>query len=427
MPRSHVKVSPARVGQAIAIAGAVLIASMTLVPHPELTRVSSATPLSCLLCGDYGVVDVFLNILLFIPFGLGLRLMGVSRFRGQALLMVTSLCIELLQLKVIAGRDASLSDFLTNSLGGGLGIWLADHWSEVVFPSPARSRRLRIPAALAWLAVWIATAWLVEPSIPHTIWFGQLAAQDVLLDNFKGVVLSATVNARQLDTTRLSAADSAALLDKFVSGSAEARAKVVAGPQTALPAPIVSIFDRLSTEILVLGQDRGDLIFRIRLGTADHELHEPEIRLPEALATPGDTVFLAGGLRDGHLFVQAKSGNFDQERAAALSPSWGWMFVLPWHYAMGPEGRWLTTLWVAGLLLPAAFLSARGLRRRSEIPGEVAFLAAIVLLGLAGVPRLAALPPVHWSEWLAAGVGIAAGWWLGRRSLAPLLARAGVN
>ena len=70
------KSSSTRVGQLITLAGAVLIASMTLVPHPELTRESAATPLSCLLCGDYGVVDVFLNILLFIPFGLGLRLIG---------------------------------------------------------------------------------------------------------------------------------------------------------------------------------------------------------------------------------------------------------------------------------------------------------------------------------------------------------------
>ncbi len=162
------KFSSARLGQLIALSGAVLIASMTLVPHPELTKESARTPLSCLLCGDYGIVDVFLNILLFIPFGFGLRLAGVSRFRGQALLMATSLGIELLQMNVIMGRDASLSDFLTNSLGGGLGIWMADHWSDFVFPSPARARRLRIPAALGWLAVWVASAWLVEPSMPPT-------------------------------------------------------------------------------------------------------------------------------------------------------------------------------------------------------------------------------------------------------------------
>ena len=331
------KFSSARLGQLIALSGAVLIASMTLVPHPELTKESARTPLSCLLCGDYGIVDVFLNILLFIPFGFGLRLAGVSRFRGQALLMATSLGIELLQMNVIMGRDASLSDFLTNSLGGGLGIWMADHWSDFVFPSPARARRLRIPAALGWLAVWVASAWLVEPSMPPTTWFGQLAAEDVLLDNFRGQLLTAKVNGRAIPSARLNAVDSAALHDSFVAGSAVVRATVVAGPATRFPAPIVSIFDLASSEILVLGQHRGDLIFRIRLGTADHELHLPEIRLPGALAIPGDTVLLGGGLREGRLFVQAWSKTFDRRREARLSPSWGWMFVLPWHYAMGPR------------------------------------------------------------------------------------------
>ena len=222
--------------------------------------------------------------------------------------------------------------------------------------------------------MWTASAWLVEPSIPSTIWFGQLAAEDVLHDNFRGELLSATVNGEGVPSARLGAADSAALHDDFVAGSAVARATVVAGPPTSFPAPIVSIFDLAQSEILVLGQDRRDLIFRIRMGTADHELHLPEIRLPGALAIPGDTVHLAGGLRDGQLFVQARSRHFDQRRSAALSPSWGWMFVLPWHYAMGPEGRWLTTLWVAGLLFPVAFWTARGLRGpREDAPPEIAF------------------------------------------------------
>lgn len=426
MLRSRVKFSPYRLGQLLTLAGAVLIASMTLVPHPELTRESSSTPLSCLLCGEYGIVDVFLNILLFIPFGLGLRLIGVSRLRSFALLAATSLCIELLQMNIIAGRDASLSDLLTNSLGGLLGIWIADNWEALLFPSPALSRRLRIPAALGWLAVWIASAWLVEPSMPPTIWFGQLSAEEVLLDNFRGQLLAATVNGRAIPSARLRVADSAALADDFLAGSVDARATVVAGPATSFPAPIVSIFDLAQSEIMVLGQDQNDLIFRLRLGTADHELHEPEIRLPGALAKPGDTVDVAGGLRDGHLFVQARSSGMDRSRTAALTPSWGWMFVLPWHYAMGPEGRWLTALWLAGLLFPVAFLSARGLRKPGDEPAEVAFLLVIVLLGLGFLPHLAALPRVHWSEWLSAGIGIGSGWWVGRRSLVPRAAGARV-
>ena len=49
MLRSRVKFSSTRVGQLIALAGALLIASMTLVPHPELTAESARTP-PCTAC-----------------------------------------------------------------------------------------------------------------------------------------------------------------------------------------------------------------------------------------------------------------------------------------------------------------------------------------------------------------------------------------
>jgi hypothetical protein len=114
----------------------------------------------------------------------------------------------------------------------------------------------------------------------------------------------------------------------------------------------------------------------------------------------------------------------DESRTEASSPSWGWMFVLPWHYAMGPEARWLTMLWMAGLLFPLAFWSARGLRALTDAASEIAFQSVIVVLGLCLVPRLANLPMVDWTEWLAAGVGLTAGWWLGTCSTASSSATA---
>jgi hypothetical protein len=45
------------------------------------------------------------------------------------------------------------------------------------------------------------------------------------------------------------------------------------------------------------------------------------------------------------------------------------------------------------------------------------FIAVVVGVGLAGVPWLAGLEPVHWSEWAAACGGIAIGLLVGRRSV----------
>lgn len=405
-----------QVGGFLALAGAILIGSMTLVPHPELIREAATNPITCLVCGEFGVVDVFLNVLLFIPLAIGLRLMGWPQLRAQVVLSTTSLIIELLQLKIIAGRDASLSDLITNSLGGLIGIWLADHWIGLLFPSATISRRLGLAAATLWLGIWTATAWLVEPSMPQTIWYGQIAAEDVLLDNFRGQVIDTRVNGRAIPSRRLPAADSGVIVDGFTGGHADVRARVVLGPPTLFPAPIVSIYDGLHNEITVLGQDRHDLIFRIRLGTGDRELHLPEIALPGVLATPGDTVEVAGGLDDGILWVESQHGPALERHAAALSPSWGWMFVMPWHYAMGSEGRFLTGLWVGGLLLAIAFWLARGTPAGRKT--GLGILVVIVPLGLAALPPIAGFHAVDWSEWVAAALGVGAGWGLGQLSLA---------
>ncbi|SRR5712692_7802019 len=105
-----------------------------------------------------------------------------------------------------------------------------------------------------------------------------------------------------------------------------------------------------------------------------------------------------------------------------MSPSWGWSFVLPYYEtAFRPEVYFLTALWIAGLLLPVAYWARRGARTASERWRAGALLSLLVGLGLGAVPLATALPAVHWSEWMAAGMGIAAaGWSLGivKRSVA---------
>src|SRR3954453_3118919 len=123
-------------------AGLLIILAATLRPEPDQTRAAEATPLWCLVCGDHGGVDVIRNILLFIPFAFGLRLGGVPRKTVLLVGAASSLTIELLQLTIIAGRDASLSDVLTNSLGTGVGALIADYGSTLLPPTKHRARVL---------------------------------------------------------------------------------------------------------------------------------------------------------------------------------------------------------------------------------------------------------------------------------------------
>ena len=67
-----------RVASLIAFGGLVFILVATLIPAPERALAVAATPFLCLVCGEQGSVDVVLNVLLFIPFALGLRWSGVG-------------------------------------------------------------------------------------------------------------------------------------------------------------------------------------------------------------------------------------------------------------------------------------------------------------------------------------------------------------
>lgn len=419
--------APSRIGGLrVAATGAVFIGSLTLFPHPEAVNEVAKTPWWCLLCGEYGTVDVLLNVLLFVPLGLGLRWSGLPRLRAQLIVCAATITIELLQWRLIEGRDASLGDVLTNSLGGGLGILLADQWPRLVFPAPGAARELLLVMSAICVAVWSGTARALSPSFPPTRWFSQLAPEEVYLDDFRGKVLSVAVNGLALRSSD-EIADSRALRQSMLEDGVTVGATAVTDGPTKFLASILSIFDNHQTEVLVLGQNGTDLVFRARLVARGLRLRSPGIRLAHLISVqPGDTVRALVHLGEGHISIRGQAGSRTASLDLRLSPSWGWAFLLPFEYALGKEAFLGTALWVAGLLLPLGYWGAR------SAPGIATTLIpfAIAAICLAVVPLLTVLPVAHWSEWLAAAIGLVVGRILGRRSLhhmAPLPAGEGAN
>lgn len=101
-------------------------------------------------CGwlDYRFVERAANVILFLPFGILLASLMRGRWRLVAIIVCVAVSagIELGQLLFLPNRYPSLSDLLTNSLGGTLGVLV------VVAVSAIRTRRVRrAPAAVSWL------------------------------------------------------------------------------------------------------------------------------------------------------------------------------------------------------------------------------------------------------------------------------------
>jgi hypothetical protein len=150
------------VGAAITVAALLFIGTATLVPVRGAYPVGGSA--YCVICGDFGGTDFVLNVILFVPLGIGLRLAGVTTRATGAVAFLATLFVETMQLTLIAGRDSSLGDLLSNTTGGVVGALLVAGWRTILLPEPRRAAARARAAAALWLLLAVATA------VSTTLW-----------------------------------------------------------------------------------------------------------------------------------------------------------------------------------------------------------------------------------------------------------------
>src|SRR3954469_19639810 len=122
----------------------------------------------CLVCGSFGGVDAVLNVLLFVPLGIGLALSGLPAKRALLAMCALSALIETAQLLVIPGRDSTIGDLLTNALGGALGFAMARYPEDWLRPTPRIARNLLVAWAAIWLTIQIISNFGLAVSLPDS-------------------------------------------------------------------------------------------------------------------------------------------------------------------------------------------------------------------------------------------------------------------
>jgi hypothetical protein len=353
---------------------------------------------SCVVCSDRGIADVLINVLLFVPLGAALAAAGVSQPRcvlGGALL---SAGVEFAQL-YIPGRDPSLGDVVSNTVGSGVGAVLvvtAPYW---LLPPRAQAARLSWAVALAAAALCYAAGWLLTPALPQTR-YSSLWTPDVgHLEWYRGRVREAMIGEVPIPVGPI--ANSAAVRELLLSPQGfSLHVRAIAGPRTAALGALVAVYDQRGREILLLGPERDDLVFRVRTRATALRLDQPDIRLVGALraVAPGDALDVTVHGRRGRYAVTVNSS-----AAAEL----GWTVGSGWAILMYPEAvpGWLKTLlslgWVAALWVPAGFWARA--RRDAWVTG------AAVTAGLVGAPAVTPLCATPLLQWAAAGLGVLAG------------------
>ncbi|HSJ76822.1 MAG TPA: VanZ family protein [Gemmatimonadales bacterium] len=403
-------------GRFLACAGLIFIAATTLVPIPQQELAARLTPWWCLICGDHGGQDVINNVLLFIPFALGLRLAGLPLRAVVVTGGLVSLSVELLQWSVVPGRDASLSDVVTNTLGSLVGAMVASYRVQLLRPSKRAGVRLATCWGALWLMIQLAGALLLQPWAPAEELRGVWARRVFGHPRFDGQVLSATLSGVPIPTD--SQPVTPEMEQHIQSGRFDLQLRLRSA-QSGKWSSVVEVLGPLGS-VVAVEANRGDLAFQPPMRSSLFRLGRPALRIPGALHSPPGTE-LTLVARDQGSSLQAEWTSSDSSHlvSQALGPSLGWSLLAPFRYTYGRETSLLTMAWLTAWLLPLGYWT-RHVSRRPFLSWGAALL--LVALGLAWVPLLTGYPPAPFSEWLAALLGLTAGA-AGSRSTAYFEAR----
>jgi hypothetical protein len=355
----------------------------------------------CLVCGERGLADAILNVVLFVPLGLALAL---YRWRlGLAFLsaVLLSVVVEFAQF-FIPGRDANLGDLFFNAIGAGLGLLGGRSRARLLWPSRSSACLLSLSALLVAMGIFGLTAYLLAPSFPPSEYYGQWTPKLGHLQRYRGQVIRATVGPVPIRPGKL---DSDTIRSLLLKG-APLRVAATAGPRVGGLASLVSIYDGLTQEIVLLGPDRDDLAFRFRTRANSVRLDRPDIRLVGALsaASPGDSLSI---FVESHTDGYCVSLNRRRECGLGFTLGMGWSLLL--YRGVWPQWMKLALnyVWIAIIAMPVALWARRWW---FAVSVSVAVLSAMGLL-----PTLSVLRPTPVPEFVAAVAGLLSGLWLQRQ------------
>ncbi|HJQ10605.1 MAG TPA: VanZ family protein [Gemmatimonadaceae bacterium] len=390
----------------------------------------------CLICGSQGGVDAILNVLLFIPLGVGLSLAG-ARARHVVLSgLLLSALIETAQLTVIAGRDATVGDIIANTCGAALG-YAAANYSVVLFRPSARAAMALIGAwSFVWLALSAALSFAFVQAVPGSYFYGQLGRRLGNFDWFNGQVLSAQVGSARITDSRI---DSSETMSERLMEGIPLTAAVVPGDPTTRIAPIVRVVDSAGSEAVMLGQLGSMLVLRPATGARIIKLRAPIFgaarvferrpRDPGSSAGTAPTaqrlspsINLVAQYNSMATLLQGTSAYASIQKRIPVRATLGWIALLPFQWIV--EGsRWelvISAAWIGCLvLLPgywSAFTGIPDQPRSFSLPSLVwpLLILVVVYAGMDAMPRILRVGVAGIPEWFIAVAAIFSAHLIGR-------------
>lgn len=349
-------------------ASAVGVATLT----PAGSGVMGVSSSLCIFCGDRGLADFLSNVLLFAPFGAAVGLFTRSPLAAAATGLLFSLGIEAAQVTVVAGRDANIGDLVANGFGTLAGWWLCRTQAWWFTRDATWKRAFALTTGM--LIVILTGLSLMAPSLPQRPYYLQWTARFDGMRPYDGRVLSTRVGEVMLPGPW--EIDASERVRDLLTAGAPLAFSVVAGSSSAGTAPIVSIFDDWQREIVLIGADGVDLIYRYRTRGEELRLDRGELRIAGVLrdVSAGTALQIAVRKQRNVYCVKVES---TETCGVGFTVADTWMLLT--SPALSSHQRTIAgMLWLFCLFVPPGVLVAT---RRSAI-----VLSAVIVIVLAGGP-----------------------------------------
>jgi hypothetical protein len=359
-----------------------LVAIATLVPSSHGTG-GGGIPFWCLTCGDYALADAVANVALFVPLGWALGRARVRPLIGLAALVTTTLTVELLQYTLVPGRDASLSDILTNSVGGVVGMALPGLQRKIADSSERALRAATLYGVLLVAGLGVGEGAQAVP-LPRKLLWTEGSARGYV--RFTGSLKALQVDGAPVpmrEWVSIPPRDPVEIMINILS----------ARPDTGLAQLIVGWMPS-GNGWMWLEQQERDLRVHVPSASDRFRLRGHSTWLHAVMpAIGGEPVTIRLVVRRFSYWISVATTTGNLVRHEAVTPGRGWRLFTPFERKGEPWASLLTAGWMAVLLWPLGYLAYLGSRTTAVV---AALAAGVSLLLLPIVSGCAWLPLPGW-------------------------------
>lgn len=158
---------------------------------------------------------------------------------------------------------------------------------------------------------------------------------------------------------------------------------------------------------LTVNQRRTAVVLEVPRRLARLEVNSPTLRLDGGAPDEAGVPFsIIAGEHGERVWLETTVNGRTRRVEIELAPTMAWGLVVPFGYALGPEAKWITMLWMAGLMVPLGLWgSFTGKPVRTLL-----ILAVAITVGLGVIPSISLSGPAPMRDWAAAVLGALAGW-----------------